>query len=130
MKIKVITGQQGINIEKVPTKFQGTSLLFPETINYHSYNLCKDVMETVQEFYDENRDLAIVTYSEVVLDAVRLWVARNKFSGAECVNILTDGNFINVPINENGEMETWVDGVFDIKTKILRELHEIRKSRK
>lgn len=130
MNIKIITGQQGVDIEKYSCKFQGTTIVFPESRNCHSYNLCEDVMKTVQEFYDVDKDLMFVTYSEIVLDAVRLWVARNKFNGAECINILSDENYINVPIDENGEMEKWIDGVFDIKRIILKELFEIRMSRK
>lgn len=130
MKIKVITGQQDVDIEKSACKFQGTTITFPETQNCHSYDLCEDIMRTVQEFYETNRDLIIITYSEVVLDSVRLWVARNGFEYAECVNVLSDGNIVNVPIDKNGEMEEWIDGVFDIKRIILRELFEIRKSRK
>ena len=130
MQIKVVTGQQGTNIELSACVFQGTKLIFLETRNCHSYDLCEDIMETLQEFYDADRNLIIVTYSEVVLDSVRLWVARNEFENAECVNVLSDGNCINVPIDKNGEMETWINGVFDIKTIILKELFEIRQSRK
>ena len=121
MKIKVITGQRGIDIEKSACKFQGTTITFPETQNCHSYDLCEDIMRTLQEFYEENRDLIIFTYSEVVLDSVRLWVARNSFEYTECINVLSD---------KNGEMEKWIDGVFDIKRIILKELFEIRQSRK
>lgn len=130
MKIKIITGQQDVDIEKSACKFQGTTITFPETQNCHSYDLCEDIIKTVQEFYEVNEDLIIITYSEVVLDSVRLWVARNSFEYAECVNVLSDGNIINVPIDKNGEMEKWISGVFDIKRIILKELFEIRQSRK
>ena len=130
MKIKVITGQRGIDIEKSACKFQGTTITFPETQNCHPYDLCEDIMRTLQEFYEENRDLIIFTYSEVVLDSVRLWVARNSFEYTECINVLSDGNIVNVSIDKNGEMEKWIDGVFDIKRIILKELFEIRQSRK
>ena len=129
MKIKVVTGQQGTNILEVSKSFDGDLIEFPETEICHSYDLCEHVMQTVQEHVDRDINLIIVTYSEIVLDAVRLWVARNKFENAECVNILSDGNYINIPINKNGEMEKWIEGVFDIKNIILRELFEIRKER-
>lgn len=130
MKIKIVTGQRGTNIEKKSCEFQGETIIFPESKNCHSYDLCDYVMETIQESCNADRDLIIVTYSEVVLDATRLWIARNRFNGAECINVLTNGSYINVPINENGEMENWVGGVFDIKSIILKELFEIRQSRK
>ena len=129
MKIRVITGQQGVNIFEVYNEFAGNIIKFPETKTCHSYDLCEHVMRIVQDHFESDSDVDIVTYSEVVLDAVRLWVARNKFESAECVNILSDRNCINVQIDKYGEMETWVNGVFDIKQVILKELFEIRKER-
>ena len=129
MRIRVITGQRGTDILEVSKSFKGDTIEFPETEICHSYDLCEHIMEIVHEYYDKDKDLIIVTYSEIVLDAVRLWVARNKFEDAECVNVLSDGNLINVPIDENGEMKEWIDGVFDIKRIILRELFKIKKER-
>ena len=129
MRIRVITGQQGIDILESAKEFKGDIIKFPETEICHSYDLCEHIMEIVKNHDDINKDLTIVTYSEIVLDAVRLWVARNKFEDAECVNVLSDGNIINVPIDENGDMKEWIGGVFDIKRIILRELFKIRKER-
>lgn len=129
MRIRVITGQRGIDILEASKSFKGDIIEFPETEICHSYDLCEHIMKIVQDHVDIDKGLIIVTYSEVVLDAVRLWVARNKFEDAECVNLLSDGNLINVPIDENGEMKEWIDGIFDIKRIILRELFTIRKER-
>ena len=129
MRIRIITGQQGVDILNAYKGFLGNIIEFPESEIYHTYDLCEHVMRIVQDNFETDSDVDIVTYSEVVLNAVRLWVARNKFEGAECVNILSDGNCINVQIDENGEMETWVNGVFDVKQVILKELFEIRKER-
>ena len=135
MKIWVITGQQNVDIlEKSKDynteTYKGGVLEFPEITSCHSYDLCEKILGLVHEYYEKDENLIIVTYSEIVLDAVRLWVARNSFECAECVNVLSDGNIINVPIDKNGEMEEWINGVFDIKQVILRELFEIRQSRK
>ena len=129
MRIRIITGQQGVDILNAYKGFIGNIIEFPESEICHAYDLCKHVMRIVQDNFETDSDVDIVTYSEVVFDAVRLWVARNKFEGAECVNILSDRNCINVQIDENGEMETWVNGVFDVKQVILKELFEIRKER-
>ena len=129
MKIRVITGQQGVNIFEVYNEFAGNIIKFPETKTCHSYDLCEHVMRIVQDHFESDSDVDIVTYSEVVLDAVRLWIARNKFEGVECVNVLLDGNCINTSIDKYGEMETWVNGVFDVKRVILKDLFEIRKER-
>ena len=135
MRIWVITGQQNVDILEKSKDFntetyKGEVLEFPEVTPCHSYDLCEKILSLVHKYYEKDKNLIIVTYSEVVLDAVRLWVARNSFEYAECVNVLSDGSFINVPINKNGEMDKWINGVFDIKSVILRELFEIRKSRK
>ena len=103
MRIRVITGQQGINILESAKEYKGDIIKFPETEICHSYDLCEHIMQIVQDYFDIDKCLIIVTYSEVVLDAVRLWVARNKFEDAECINVLSDGNIINVPIDENGD---------------------------
>ena len=129
MRMRVITGQQGVDIFNTYKGFIGNIIEFPESEIYHAYDLCEHVMRIVQDNFEADSDVDIVTYSEVVLDAVRLWVARNKFEGAECINVLSDGNCINAPIDKYGEMETWVNGVFDVKQVILRELFEIRKER-
>lgn len=129
MKIKVITGQQGVDVLKSSKSFEGNLIEFPETEICHSYDLCEHVMKSVQKYVNMDKDLIIVTYSEIVLDSVRLWVARNNFEYAECVNILSDGDCINVPIGTNGEIEEWISGTFDIKSIILKELFKIRKER-
>lgn len=127
MKIKVITGQQGANILEASKSFDGDLVEFPETEICHSYDLCEHVMKIVQEHVDKDMNLIIVTYSEIVFDSVRLWIARNQFEDAECVNVLSDGDYLVVPIDKNGKIENWVNGVFDVKSIILRELLEIRK---
>ena len=127
MRIRIITGQQGVDILNAYKGFIGNIIEFPESKICHAYDLCEHVMQAVQKYFESDSDVDIVTYSEVVLDAVRLWVARNKFEGAECVNVLLDGNCINASIDKYGEMETWINGIFDVKHVILKELFEIRK---
>lgn len=139
MNIYIVTGQQDADVlfyskelEKVihqVDKEEIDIIHFPETKICHSYTLCEHVMEIVHKYYEEDKNLIIVTYSEVVLDSVRLWIARNKFENTICINALSNGDYVGVPINENGEMEEWIKGVFDIKTVILRELFQIRKVR-
>ena len=129
MRITGITGQRGVKIVESSKQFKDNVIKFPETEICHSYDLCENVMKIVQNHFELESDVNIITYSEVVLDAVRLWVARNEFEGAECVNILSDGNCINVPIDKYGEMKEWVNGVFDVKSIILKELFEIRKKK-
>ena len=74
MNIKIITGQQGVDIEKYSCKFQSTTIAFPESRNCHSYNLCEDVMKTVQEFYDVDKDLMFL----VLYSLIEHWLKPQK----------------------------------------------------
>lgn len=129
MKIDILTGQRGTDIAKHAAHYIGDKIEFPETQICHAYDLCENVMETIQKHFDNNEDLVILTYSEVVVDAVRLWVARNKFLYAQCNNVLTDDTVQVSPIDEYGEMD-WIIGIFDVKQIILKELFTLRKDRK
>lgn len=131
MRICLITGQQGVDFLETAKDLgaemcEGGIVKFPESKICHSYDLCEYVMELADEYYEKGEDLLICTWSEVVLDAVRLWVARRAFENAVCVNVLSNGETKVVPIRKNGEMDEWVNGVFDIKTVILREMFQYR----
>lgn len=130
MKINIVVGQKGIDIANLINDFNGEIIKFPETKILHSYDLSEYVMNMIQNYYKKDKDINVITYSEVVLDSIRLWIARNNFKNAKCINILSTGEIIEVPISEYGEMEEWITGVFDIKQVILRELFEIRKQKK
>ena len=59
---------------------------------------------------------------------MRLWGARTKHCDIlECVNVLNNGEIHIAKFNEFGEMEFWENGVFDIKSVILKELFETRR---
>lgn len=141
MEIKIISGQRGICLEKY-TPSIGNVILYPE-IQYgamHSYDLVDKILPLCQEFYDKNEDLVIVTYSETVLDAVRLWVARTGFDGASCDQVVIEEQFTkehtnymttevkNSKINIDGQMDSWEVGVFDVKTVILGEMFTYRRN--
>lgn len=130
MRLRIISGQQGVDILEASKGYNDDIIAFPEIKICHPYDLCEHVMREIQEYYDKNMDLNIVTYSEVVLDAARLWVARNQFENAECINILSNENLIIVPIDKYGELEKWVEGVFDTKMIVLRELIAIKIKRR
>ena len=135
MNIKIITGRRGMNIKRILQEydrdFEGYEniLKFPETEICHSYDLCDCILKFIQKNYEENKNIVIITYSEVVLDATRLWVARNSFEGARCIMLINNSKLIESKINTVGEMDNWERGTFDIKQKILYELFKIRRNR-
>ena len=130
MKIKIITGQRNGDLTKIAKNYKNI-VYYPEAKEIHPYNLADNILELCEKHYSENKDLIINTYSEIVLDAARLWGARTKHCDIlECINVLNNGEIHIAKFNEFGEMEFWENGVFDIKTIILKELFEIRKSKK
>ena len=79
-------------------------------------------------YFKANKDLVIVTYSEIVLDSARLWRARTGHCDIlKCINCMDNGEIRTSGFNEYGEMESWEEGVFDIKRVILKELLEIKR---
>lgn len=130
MKIKIITGQRNGDFSQIAKNYNNI-VYYPESKEIHPYNLADNILELCEKHYNENKDLIIVTYSEIVLDAVRLWGARAKHCDIlECVNVLNNGEIRIAKFNEFGEMDFWEAGVFDIKTIILKELLEIRRNKK
>ena len=140
MEIKIISGQRGICLEEYIPKKENV-IRYPE-IQYgaiHAYDLVDKILPLCQDFYNRDEDLIIITYSETVLDAVRLWVARTGFENASCDQVVIKEQFTkehtckmtvevkNSKINTDGQMESWEVGVFDVKTVILGELFKYRK---
>lgn len=130
MEIKIVTGQRNADLAQMVRNYNNVEY-YPESKRIHPYNLADNILELCEKHYNENKDLIIVTYSEIVLDTVRLWGARTKHCDIlECVNVLNNGEIRIAKFNEFGEMDFWEDGVFDIKTIILKELFEIRRHKK
>ena len=130
MKIKIITGQRYGDLTKIAKNYNNI-VYYPEAKEIHPYNLADNIVELCAKHYNENKDLIIVTYSEIVLDAVRLWGARTKHCDIlECVNVLNNDEINIAKFNEFGEMDFWEDGVFDIKRIILKELFKIKRNKK
>lgn len=129
MKIKIVTGQRNGNIMAVTEKANNVKY-FPESREIHPYNLVNNILNMCERYYNANYDLTIVTYSEVVLDAIRLWGARTQHCDIiECVNALDNGEIHVAKFNKIGEMDFYENGVFDIKKIILKELIEIKSNK-
>lgn len=130
MEIKIVTGQRNGDLTQITKKYSNIEY-YPEAKEIHPYNLVDNILELCEKHYNDNEDLLIVTYSEIVLDSIRLWGARTKRCDIiECVNVLDNGEIDIAKFNKFGEMDFWEDGVFDIKTIILKELLEIRRHKK
>ncbi len=129
MEIKIVTGQRNADLAQMVRTYNNVEY-YPESKKIHPYNLVDNILELCEKHYNQNQDLIIVTYSEIVLDAIRLWGARTAHCDiVECINVLDNGETHIAKLNKFGGMDFWEDGVFDIKSVILKELLKIRKSK-
>ena len=121
MEITIITGQQNANLY-ISYNYEHVKY-FPEQNTLHPYRLSERILELCDMYFKANKDLVITTYSEVVLDSVRLWGARTgNYNILKCITCMDNGEVHTSTFNEYGEMNTWEHGVFDIKEAILKEL--------
>lgn len=126
MEIVIITGQRNGNLSVIGDYKH--IRYFPEQITLHPYKLSEKILKLCDIYFKANEDLVIVTYSEIVLDSVRLWGTRTGHCDIlKCINCMDNGEIRTSGFNEYGEMESWEEGVFDIKRAILKELLEIKR---
>ena len=129
MKITVVTGERG----SIPNNWywdrQSSFIGFPEAKVIHQYDLFDEVMNIIQESFESDRDLIILTYSEIVFNTVRLWVTRNQFDKASLI-YMHDGRASKIiAISKNGEIDPWPQGMFNLEAKIMKELITVRMER-
>lgn len=128
MEIIIITGQQNGSLY-IPVKYEHVKY-FPEERTLHPYRLFKKILELCDMYFKANKDLVITTYSEIVLDSIRLWGARTgNCDILKCINCMDNGEIHTSFFNEYGEMDTWENGVFDVKKVILKELLDIKRKK-
>ena len=128
MEIIIITGQQNGNLS-LAGKYEHKKY-FPEEKTLHPYKLSKKILELCDMHFKANKDLVITTYSEIVLDSIRLWGARTgNCNILKCITCMDNGEVHTSTFNEYGEMNAWEHGVFDIKEAILKELLDIKRKK-
>ena len=128
MEIIIITGQQNGSLY-ISYKYEHVKY-FPEEKTLHPYKLSKKILELCDMYFKANKDLAIVTYSEIVLDSIRLWGARTgNCNILKCINCMDNGEIHTSTFDEYGEMNALEQGVFDIKKVILKELLDIKRKK-
>jgi hypothetical protein len=77
----------------------------------------KDIRETPCELFNPDDELVGIIESSLVLNDVRLQINRQNLSGYYVVF-----NGMKINIDNNGRLEEWPDGFFDIIENQLREL--------
>ena len=130
MEITAVTGERDVNLNNWCCDRQSNLIKFPEAKAIHPYDLFDEVMNIIQESFESDQDLIILTYSEIVFNTVRLWVARNHFEGALLVYMHDDRSGEAMPMSKDGEIDSWPRGMFDLEQKILHELIGIKLKQK
>ena len=128
MEIIIVTGQQNGNLY-LAGNYEHVKY-FPEQSTLHPYKLFEKILKLCDMYFKANEDLVITTYSEIVLDSVRLWGARTGHCDIlKCISCMDNGEIRTSTFNEYGEMDVWENGIFDIKRIILKELLDIKREK-
>jgi predicted ATPase len=128
MKIEIVSGQPYADVESffetlLPKYVNPHSVFkFPEYRMLHPVRLLNDFREVVREHIEENKDLYVLTYSDHILNAIRLEVKKHKFNNANLHQIRDDGSDMLAFIDEDGMLSYWEDNVFNLWDKALIEL--------
>lgn len=133
MKLEIISGQpnvdtkekflkilseNGISYEKDKKNF----LYLPELEEVQPKLLYDFVREKTKESIETNNDLFILTYSDHVLNGVRVEIKNHKFENGKCHQYLKNGEDICATISNDGRLDIWVEDIFDVWDKALTEL--------
>lgn len=132
MKIELMSGQPDVEINNK----------FAELLQQNGYNITntehvmiypelelkqqKIVYDTVRQqiafHINQQKDIFILTYSDHVLNALRLEIKRHEFKGAKVHQILNDGTDVITNISNDGKLDVWCEDIFDVWDKALDEL--------
>lgn len=129
MEIKVISGQRNANIEKALKKLNIDNCIeYPEVEIIHNYDLSEKIMKLCDEYHTQNKDLKIITYSEIVVNSIRLWTIRtNNIDLFKMISVMDSGEIKETKMDESGELLEWENGVFDVQLVILNEILKAKK---
>ena len=128
MRIIIISGQRNADIQKALQQLNlNDCIQYPESEILHNYDLSEKVMELCDACHTQNRDLKIVTYSEIVVNSARLWAIRTNNIGLfKMVSVMDNGETRETKMDESGELIKWEDGVFDIQQLLLSEIFKAK----
>lgn len=128
MKITIITGDRGVDVTNISCADEDIENL-PERKILNQYDLSEYIYKKAEEMYIKNKDLTIITYSDVVFDTIRVFVRDcnynfkynnyDKKCNSECIFVDKDGENNIYNILDTGKLAHCRDGMFDVKKELL-----------
>lgn len=134
MKLELVSGQENASVGTIFHNILADNgydecnapernfMIFPERTIHHPKTLYNSIRKRVRDHIESDSDLFILTYSDHVLNAVRVEVLHHKFEGAKVHQVTSEGIDVIANIETSGAMSEWVSGIFDIWDDALDEL--------
>jgi hypothetical protein len=129
MRIEVMSGQPKIKLDGIFCKLvndaqPNTSIVcrYPEMEIRQPRELFDYIKDLTESHIKNDRDLFILTYSDHVLNAIRVSVKHLEFHGAKVHQIRKDGYDVCAGIDADGRLTEWLPDVFDVAETALLEL--------
>lgn len=131
MKIEIVSGQPNAPVMEHFFRLcvengakEKDILLFPEkeVLNLNQLTLWKRTEYFIEKHFLEKSNLFILTYSDIVLNAVRIWIRKYECESAMLHQIKRNGEDVCCKINDDGSINVWVEDIFDAYERTLIEL--------
>lgn len=128
MEIRIYTGENQISEGYIKRKMKQDARdniptsSFKEEEILHPYKLYKRFYELLNSHKKEDNSIYIATYSDHILNAVRVFVKEQNFSNAKIYFYKNTEELIIIDILPNGKLSAWPDGLFDMWEKALMKL--------
>lgn len=134
MKIEIVSGQPKAKLNDFFTKLlddngiyvgdilQRHFMINPEYKVANQKVIYEEVRAKVREYIAKDEDLYILTYSDHVLNAVRVEIKSHGLQNCKCHQLLNNGTDVCADIDEDGMLSYWVEDIFDVWDNALTEL--------
>lgn len=134
MKLEIMSGQPGIVLNDKFTNLlrensyyvgdleQKNFMIYPERYIFNQKELYGEIRKQVKKYLEEDEDLFVLTYSDHVLNAVRVEIKKHGFKGGRVHQFTKDGDEVVAHILPDGRLDVWVPDIFDVWEQALSEL--------
>ena len=129
MEIAVLSGTHNIDLTNKFKRFrftaeEGVFLEFPERELYHPVEQVTYAYNTAIRCIKENKPLYIMTWSDHILNGLRVAVKEMGYDDTIIYQVDENGKEHRTFLTKDGQLTEWVEGVFDTWDKTLLKLLE------